>query len=94
MIEQTILAQWLGWIATVLFSIMLVPQIIKTVRTKDTSGVSLFLFVIYLVANVIALIYALLISQSPLIIKYVIGIITAIIYLVVFFYYSNIRRLK
>lgn len=77
--------QILGWTATGLFSIMVVPQIIKTIKSKDTSGVSLLLFVIYLVANVIALIYAYRIHQLPLIIKYIIAILTTILYIVIFY---------
>ncbi|MEK7125838.1 MAG: PQ-loop repeat-containing protein [Patescibacteria group bacterium] len=34
------LAQILGWIATFLFSVMLIPQMVKTIKVKDTSGVS------------------------------------------------------
>ncbi|MEK6846585.1 MAG: PQ-loop repeat-containing protein [Nanoarchaeota archaeon] len=83
-------AQILGWIATLLFSVMVVPQMLKTIKTKDTSGVSLALFVIYLVGNIIALIYALLISQPPLVFKYVVAILTTIIYIGLFvFYYRS-----
>jgi len=46
------------------------------------------LFVTYLVANIIALVYAFLISQPPLQVKYSIAIATSILYLSVFFYYS------
>lgn len=81
--------QILGWIATILFSIMLIPQILKTIKCRDTSGVSLLLFTIYLTANIIAFIYAVLISENPLIIKYIIGVITAIIYIIIFFYYKK-----
>jgi len=81
-------AQILGWIATFLFSIMIIPQMIKTIKRKDTSGVSLMLFVIFLVANVIALTYAFMIDQSPLIIKYTIAIITTLIYIGLYFYYT------
>jgi len=88
------LSQTLGWVATFLFSVMLIPQIIKTIKMKDTSGVSLFLFVIYLIANVIALIYAFLIDQSPLIIKYSIAIVTAIIYLSIFAFYSRGQKIN
>jgi MtN3 and saliva related transmembrane protein len=88
------LAQILGWIATILFSIMLVPQIIKTIRTKDTSGVSLLLFIIYLIANIFALIYAFMIYQSPLILKYSIAIATAVFYISLFLYYLNKKRKK
>ena len=86
------LAQLLGWIATVLFSIMIIPQMIKTIKMKDTSGVSLLLFVIFLIANTIALVYALLISQSPLIIKYVIAMITTGIYLGLYWRYVQRKK--
>ena len=81
------LAQILGWIATILFSVMIIPQIIKTIKSRDTKGVSLLLFIIYLVANIIAIIYALLINQYPLIIKYSIAIVTTVFYIGIFFYY-------
>ena len=83
------IAQILGWIATFLFSVMVIPQIIKTIKSKDTNGVSLLLFIIYLIANVIALIYAMMIAQPPLIIKYIIAIITTIIYIGIFWYYYS-----
>ena len=83
------LAQIIGWIATFLFSIMIIPQMIKTIKLKDTSGVSLLLFIIFLIANVIALIYAFMIAQPPLVIKYVIAILTTVIYICIFFYFKN-----
>jgi MtN3 and saliva related transmembrane protein len=87
------IAQILGWTATVLFSVMVIPQMIKTIKSKDTRGVSLLLFVIFLVANIIALIYAIMISQSPLIIKYIIAIIETIAYISIFlFYYARNKK--
>jgi len=87
------LAQFLGWTATFLFSIMIIPQMIKTIKTKDTRGVSLLLFIIFLIANIIALVYATLISQPPLIIKYVIAIITTLTYIVLYVvYYQRKKR--
>jgi MtN3 and saliva related transmembrane protein len=82
------IAQILGWTATVLFSVMIIPQIIKTIKLKDTQGVSLLLFVIFFIANVIALAYAVLISQPPLVIKYIIALITTTFYIGLFFYYK------
>lgn len=88
-------AALLGWIATILFSVMLIPQIIKTIKLKNIKGVSLLLFVTYLAANIIALIYAYLINQPPLIFKYLIGIITAEVYIIVFLvYYKRKREIK
>ncbi len=86
------ISQILGWTATFLFSIMVFPQMYKTVKSKDTSGVSLTLFVIYLIANVIALVYAFLIYQTPLIIKYSIAIVSTIIYLCIFWYYFKMKN--
>ena len=86
------IAQVLGWIATILFSIMIIPQMVKTIKTKNTEGVSLLLFVIYLIANFIALAYAFLIGQTPLIIKYEIGIMTTIFYITLYFGYVKRNR--
>ncbi|MBU0460119.1 MAG: SWEET family sugar transporter [Nanoarchaeota archaeon] len=83
----------LGWVATILFSVMLIPQITKTIKLKDIKGVSLLLFVTYLIANVVALTYAYLIDQPPLIFKYFIGIITAEVYLIVFLIYYKRKKL-
>src|SRR3989338_11429822 len=82
-------SQILGWVATILFSIMIIPQIIKTIKLKDTKGVSLFLFIIFLVANIIALIYAMMINQTPLMIKYSIAIVTTIFYIGLFINYKR-----
>lgn len=81
-------AQILGWVATTLFSLMLVPQIIKTIKTKSTKGVSLLLFIIYLLGNTIAIIYAFMINQYPLIIKYNLAIITTIFYITIYMIYK------
>ncbi len=83
------LSQYFGWTATILFSFMLVPQIIKTIKSKDTKGVSITLFIIYLIANIIALTYAFLISQTPLKIKYTIGLVTSVFYIAIFVYYKQ-----
>lgn len=93
MLDNMEILQLLGWVATFLFSIMIIPQIIKTMKTKDTSGVSLAVFIIYLNANIIALIYAYMINQPPLIIKYVISIITTIIYIALFCIYYRRKKI-
>ncbi len=85
-------AQILGWVATFLFSVMIIPQMIKTIKTKDTRGVSLLLFVIYLIANIIALVYAFMINQFPLIIKYIIALITTVFYIGLYSFYFQRRK--
>lgn len=83
------IAQILGWTATTLFSLMLIPQIIKTIRLKDARGVSLIFFIVYLIANIIALVYAFMIQQYPLKIKYSLGILTSLFYIGIFIHYSR-----
>ncbi|MBM2816852.1 MAG: hypothetical protein HW421_3614 [Ignavibacteria bacterium] len=77
--------QILGWAATIIFSAMMIPQIIKTLKTKSVDNVSLALFIMFLIGNIIAICYAYLIEQKPLIIKYLLAIGTTIFYLVVYF---------
>lgn len=67
-----------------MFSVALIPQIIKTAKTKTVEGVSSPLFVINFVANVIALVYALMIGQGPLVFKYIVALVLTGIYLLIY----------
>ncbi len=69
------LAPILGWLATFLFTVCFIPQIIKTLKTKTVEGLSFWLLFIQFIANIIALWYATLISQPPLQIKYVLALV-------------------
>lgn len=78
--------QILGWIATSIFSFMLIPQIIKTLKSQTVEGVSLSLFIAYLIGNLFAICYAFMIWQPPLILKYSLAIITTIFYIICYFH--------
>ncbi len=69
----------LGWSATALFTICYIPQIMKTLKTKTVEGLSLALLLIQFLANIIALWYATRISQPPLQIKYILGLVFLLI---------------
>lgn len=69
------LAPFLGWLATFLFTVCFIPQIIKTLKTKTVEGLSFWLLFIQFVANIIALWYATLITQPPLQIKYILALV-------------------
>ena len=51
-------SQALGWIATLLFTGMVIPQFIKTYKSKSVEDVSIWMFLVALVANLVALRYA------------------------------------
>ncbi|MBI2022991.1 PQ-loop repeat-containing protein [Candidatus Giovannonibacteria bacterium] len=78
------LSSLLGWIATILFTICYIPQIIKTMKTKTVEGLSFLLLFIQFIANIIALWYASLIQQPPLVIKYIFGLFFLAICLVLY----------
>lgn len=65
----------LGWTATILFTVCYVPQIIKTIKTNSIEGLSFLLLFISFVANIIAFVYAVLIHQRPLQVKYTLAMI-------------------
>ena len=68
-------AQVLGYIATFLFTICYIPQLIKTYKTGTVEGLSFLLLFISFIANIVALWYATLIAQRPLQIKYVLAMV-------------------
>lgn len=78
-------SQILGYAATFLFSVMYIPQIITTIKTKSVKDVSLTMFIMGFVANIIAFFYAYLIGQTPLLIKYTIALVGISVYLVIYF---------
>lgn len=82
------LSQILGWVATVLFSAMYVPQILRTIKTRSVDDVSLWMFITGFIANIDALCYATMIHQKPLQIKYSIALVAIGVYL---FFYFKIR---
>ncbi len=79
----------LGWVATILFTICYIPQITKMLKTKEVEDVSSGFFAISFTGNVIALIYAIMINQPPLILKYVLGLVLS---LVVLYYYFKFKK--
>lgn len=80
------MTQLLGWIATILFTICYVPQIVKTIRTRNIDGVSIWMFIVQFIGNIIALVYATLISQPPIIFKYAAALVLlAIVFVTLLF---------
>lgn len=79
----------LGWISTILFTVCFIPQVVKMEKTKKVDDISFLFFFIQFIANIIALAYAILIHQIPLIVKYVaaLGMLVVVIY-----YYFKFKK--
>lgn len=60
-------AEILGAVAAILTTACWVPQAARTIRTRDTSGLSLLMYAILFVGNVLWLLYGLAIMSWPLI---------------------------
>lgn len=79
------MSEILGWIATVLFIVSYIPQIIKLKKTGKY--ISIWLLVLSLLGNIVALVYSILISQPPLTIKYI--FLITVLAISLFYYDSN-----
>lgn len=89
MITKELLISITGWLNMLILSLITFPQIWKTVKTKSVAGVSIWVYYLLLVGNIDALIYAVLISQPPLILKYLLGLSTASIYVYLYHKYKK-----
>lgn len=58
----------LGYVGALLINIAYLPQVIKTVKTKDIKGLSLLMFIVLLVAEITWITYGVLISNIPTIV--------------------------
>lgn len=79
----------LGWIATILLTTYSIPQIVKIIKRRSVEDISIWMWSLYLVGHIVAIFYAVLINQNPLIIKYAISIVTSIIVIIVYFKYNK-----
>ncbi|MEK7637486.1 MAG: SemiSWEET transporter [Patescibacteria group bacterium] len=72
----------LGYIAGMLVVISLVPQVVKSWKTKSTKDISLLRYIIYIVGLILWIIYAIIISNGPVAVMNGIGLLLALIILV------------
>ena len=72
----------IGLVAALCTSISFLPQAIKTIRTRDTSAISLSMYCVFTGGTVLWLIYGIMIISYPVIIANTITLILAGIILV------------
>ena len=68
----------LGYFATIINTIFLLPQIYKIYITNHTEWLSLNMYCLYLIGGILWLLYAILINNYPLIISTGISIILSV----------------
>jgi MtN3 and saliva related transmembrane protein len=62
------IADWIGSAAAVLTTASFVPQVVHTLRTKDVSGISLSMYIVFVVGVALWLVYGLLLNAWPIVI--------------------------
>ena len=58
----------IGYVATALIAISSLPQVIKTITTKNTKGISLLMFLLLFVGNSMWFAYGIALKNLPMII--------------------------
>ena len=64
--------EWAGYVAATLTTAAFFPQAIKTIRSKDTSGVSLGMYVVFTIGVAFWLLYGIALQSWPMIISNII----------------------
>jgi MtN3 and saliva related transmembrane protein len=62
------IATVIGYLAAFGTTVSFLPQAIKTIKTKDTSGISLYMYALFTLGTAFWLTYGLMIHQLPVIV--------------------------
>jgi MtN3 and saliva related transmembrane protein len=73
----------IGYIAAILSVICFIPQAIRVVQTKDTNAISFWMYFLSLLSVISWLIYGLMLSSLPIILKNVFVILFSGIILII-----------
>lgn len=74
--------EWLGYAAAVLTTLAFVPQAVKTIRSRDTSGISLGMYVIFTLGIGFWFLYGLALGSWPMILANITTFLLALVILV------------
>ena len=73
--------EWLGYVAAVLTTLAFVPQAAKTIRSRDTSGISLGMYVVFTIGIVCWFGYGLVLGSWPMILANAVTFVLAAVIL-------------
>jgi len=74
--------EWLGYVAATLTTLAFVPQAAKTIRSRDTSGISLGMYVVFVVGIVCWFGYGIALGSWPMILANAVTFVLASVILV------------
>ena len=73
--------EWLGYAAATLTTVAFVPQAIRTLRTRDTRGISLVMYVVFTLGLCFWLAYGIVLGSWPMIFSNIITLVLALLIL-------------
>jgi len=68
----------IGYFAALCTTLSFVPQAVKTIKTRDTSGISLWMYLIFTVGVFLWLVYGFIIGNHPLLIANAVTFVLAV----------------
>ena len=81
----------IGWVYTICFAICYIPQIVKSLKTKNVNDISVSLFILSLLGYISAIIYTLsdIGFNLILITNYIFGAICSLLMIIIFLCYKD-----
>jgi MtN3 and saliva related transmembrane protein len=73
--------EWIGYLAATLTTLAFVPQAAKTIRSRDTSGISLGMYVVFTIGIVCWFGYGLALGSWPMILANAVTFVLAAVIL-------------
>jgi len=67
--------EWIGYVAATLTTLSFLPQAIKTIRSRDTRGISLAMYAVFTVGVAFWLGYGFVLGSWPMIVSNIITLI-------------------
>lgn len=67
--------EWIGYVAATLTTLSFLPQAIKTIRTRDTSGISLGMYSVFTVGVAFWLGYGFVLGSLPMIVSNIVTLL-------------------
>jgi MtN3 and saliva related transmembrane protein len=67
--------EWAGYLAATMTTLAFVPQAVKTIRTRDTSSISLGMYVVFTAGIAMWLVYGIALDSMPMILSNIVTFI-------------------
>lgn len=61
--------EWVGYLAGALTTVAFVPQALKTIRSRDTRGISLGMYIVFTLGVALWLAYGIYLNSLPMILS-------------------------